>query len=242
MPEEIEQVKQLIGFTQKQLESMYRFSPGKKAIDFLVSKEHYRYILGMRDYHNRDTDKVNGCVMLFYKDDPEFQHVEKYGMYGIMFFLEDYTIEKLLQNNPLQYIGPENYHAYMTMVEETSHAFCLMTNITRERQLSLFEIELQASIDKFLLTVVNVARINRGAIPKGYLDIYINDSVELIGEVSPELWNRLKDANYYSSIFCKFLIRNYLLGRKSKKQMKQKINYFYHGTRSRKMELIGRSI
>ena len=73
-------------------------------------------------------------------------------------YLERELLERLDQNDPLTRLDRDNLADFWSALEGVSHFTYYAWNAARDKSVSLFELELQAEVDKFVTTACCCAR------------------------------------------------------------------------------------
>ncbi|MEM7468194.1 MAG: hypothetical protein AAF387_15080 [Pseudomonadota bacterium] len=97
---------------------------------------------------------------------------------------------------------------YLLALEGVSHFQYLIWNAERDKSVTLFELELQAEVDKYVMASVALADRREGHIPKDLYG-YLFDSISYRNELSPEVARRYREANHYAGKYCRSLKSQY---------------------------------
>ena len=93
---------------------------------------------------------------------------------------------------------------YLLALEGVSHFQYLIWNALRNKSITLFELELQAEVDKYVMTSVALSEQRAGQIPKDLYG-YLFDAVSFRENLSPAVANRYREANHYAGKYCRLL-------------------------------------
>ena len=125
---------------------------------------------------------------------------------------------------------------YLLALEGVSHFQYLIWNALRQKSITLFELELQAEIDKFILSAITLAKQRDGQVPKD-LHGYLFEQVSYKNTLGTAASNRYREANHYASKYCRSLKANFpeLLARQ---EFLAEIRGFYRLTQNEKVRRI----
>ena len=139
-------------------------------------------------------------------------------------------------SHPVELISQGKYSEFCLLLEGVSHFLYLVWNAGHYRQVTLFEMELQAEIDKFILLrsfcsdenhVHEATRIREWLFEKhDFNDRLSSDELE-----------RYEQASYYAGKYCKGLQQNYRLS-ESNKNLLNELRRFYRFSRTDKLRYI----
>lgn len=127
----------------------------------------------------------------------------------VSLYLEPDVIEVLTSNDPIRSLNDGNLAAFWSALEGVSHFLYLVWNARHGRGISLFELELQAEVDKFVGAAFLLARQRRLRVPRE-----LHEQVFARPRFDPRLidgeWRRYRHANQFASLYCGRLRRRYL--------------------------------
>jgi hypothetical protein len=153
-------------------------------------------------------------------------------------YLDPEIVDVIRRNDPLRSLNDGNLWEFWIALEGVSHFLYLVWNARHRREVSLFELELQAEVDKFAAAVFLLGGQHNLRVPRNIYD-------RLFGEpgfdhrlAGPEL-RRYRDANRYAAIYCGNLRRDCMETRRS--SMVRDLRRFYRLTHHRKLEHIKNS-
>ena len=124
-------------------------------------------------------------------------------------FIHRRILDRLQHCDPFGELGRHNLDAFWVAVEGVSHLLYLVWCANAGRSVTLLEMELQAEVDKFVLSTLLIALQNGGRAPRR-LHGLLFDSPVLSSELSEEDRERYRDANRYAARSCLTLSRRYL--------------------------------
>lgn len=157
----------------------------------------------------------------------------------IALYLDKKMIEYLEVDDPITCLSDSNLAPFCTALEGVSHFLYLIWNVCYGRAISLFELELQAEIDKF----VCVAALISSQTPMKSLNTLhtqLFDSAHFDSALSTEELQRYRNANTLASVYCKHLL-HLILNDSNTREMTRDLRRFYRLTSQSKIEHILRS-
>ncbi len=127
----------------------------------------------------------------------------------IALFVDRKVVTALVKNDPEIKLDQHNLEHYLVTLEGVSHFIYLVWNAFYDRGVSLFELELQAEVDKFVASVLLLnCQQSKSLLKELYQRIFNNVSYD--PALSEEERNRYQSANYYAAKYCQNLISLYL--------------------------------
>lgn len=150
-------------------------------------------------------------------------------------YLDPTVIDVLSANDPIDSLNDGNLAAFWSALEGVSHFLYLAWNATHGRGISLFELELQAEVDKFVAAVFLLARQRDLRVPRQIherlfaspvFDTQLDDSEQ----------RRYRHANHFAGLYCGRLRRRYLQDRSA--GLMKDLRRFYRLTHRHKIEHI----
>lgn len=129
-------------------------------------------------------------------------------------FIEQPVLDRLERGDPLLSLDDHNLPDYCTALEGVSHFHYLMWNLTRGRDVSLLELELQAEVDKYASAVTLLTRQLGGRLPER-LHARLFDRVRFAPGLDAAQLHRYEQANRHAARFCRALERRYLRARRT---------------------------
>jgi hypothetical protein len=121
----------------------------------------------------------------------------------VALFLEGELLERLAERDPLTRLNADNLADFWAVLEGVSHFNYYAWNAQREKEVTLFELELQAEVDKFVTTGV-LLRQQNGCEPRE-LHGWLFHSPRLDDELQGEERERYRRANRYAGKYCRRL-------------------------------------
>lgn len=125
------------------------------------------------------------------------------GEADVALYLERELLERLDRHDPLTKLDGGNLADFWSALEGVSHFTYYAWNAARDKTVSLFELELQAEVDKFVTTGM-LLREQTGREPGG-LHGWLFDSPTLAAELAEDERERYRRANRYAAKYCRRL-------------------------------------
>lgn len=141
--------------------------------------------------------------------------VESNGEVRVGVYIDSTVLDRLKRDNPLDALGDGNLHDYCTAIEGVSHFHYLMWSLTRERNVSLLELELQAEVDKYAIAVALFSRQRAGRLPR-HLHARLFHAVSFLPHLDHASRERYEEANKHAARFCRSLQERFLHPRRSR--------------------------
>lgn len=141
--------------------------------------------------------------------------VEADGEVRVGVYIDSSVLERLKRHNPLRALDDTNLHDYCTAIEGVSHFHYLMWSLTRERNVSLLELELQAEVDKYAIAVALFSRQRGGRLPE-QLHARLFHAVSFLPHLDHASRERYEEANKHAARFCRSLQERFLSPRRSR--------------------------
>jgi hypothetical protein len=124
-------------------------------------------------------------------------------------FLDRGLLDELRAENPMRALHDGNLDHFWTALEGISHFVYLVWSARMGRQVTRLELELQAEVDKFVLTAMLVS-VQRGGRVPAELHRWLFDLPEIDPSLAAEAAGRYAEANRYAGRYCRGLARRYL--------------------------------
>jgi hypothetical protein len=125
------------------------------------------------------------------------------GEADVALYLERELLDRLGRHDPLTRLDGDNLADFWSALEGVSHFTYYAWNAARDKDVSLFELELQAEVDKFVTTGM-LLREQTGRDPSG-LHGWLFDSPTLAAELDDRERERYRRANRYAAKYCRRL-------------------------------------
>jgi len=137
------------------------------------------------------------------KTDEKLLIAEADGEADVALYLEQELLERLARRDPLTRLDAENLADFWAALEGVSHFTYYAWNAARDKTVSLFELELQAEVDKFV-TTQRLLREQNGRELAG-LHGWLFDSPTLAVDLDETQRERYRRANRYAAKYCRRL-------------------------------------
>jgi hypothetical protein len=178
---------------QQRLERIYEVQAGLDVHDFLVTDQAFASYMdqchGLRQSQEKLLVSQNGNQL------------------DVSLYIQRELIDQLDGDDPMSNLHEGNISAYLIALEGVSHLLYLAWNARYEREISLFELELQAEVDKYIFTMILLANQEDYQLPTGLLNrLFLQHTYA--SDMNMEEQNRYERANYYAYHYCKALQHN----------------------------------
>jgi hypothetical protein len=177
----------LLAKLEAMLHELYALDVGYAVSDFLITDPEVARSL---DAGGRNVDE-------------KLLIAEADGEADVALYIEQDLLERLERHDPLRKLDGRNLADFWAALEGVSHFTCYAWNAARDKTVSLFELELQAEVDKFV-TTARLLREQTGREPDG-LHGWLFDSPTLAAELAEEERERYRLANRYAAKYCRRL-------------------------------------
>jgi len=168
---------------------------------------------------------------------PEKLLVQEHGDgLDISLFLNEDILRNLQRNNPQRHLNPANFADFCTVTEGISHFIYLIWNASHARSISLFELELQAEVDKYVMAAALFADQQNGTLPVNLPHILF-DRPGYDLRLNREEQQRYRLANAYARHYCHNVHRS-LLELGDSIQVTRELRRFYRLIHPRKLQRI----
>jgi hypothetical protein len=140
-------------------------------------------------------------------------------------YLDPAVIDRLAAEDPRRILHDGNLGDFWTALEGVSHFVYLVWSARMRRQVTQLELELQAEVDKFVLTAALVASQRDGRVPRS-LHTWLFDLPRIDDSLAAESADRYAQANRYAGRYCLELISRFLEG-PDRTSMMSELRRFY---------------
>lgn len=137
------------------------------------------------------------------KIDEKLLIAEADGEADVALYIEQELLERLARHDPLTRLDADNLADFWAVLEGVSHFTYYAWNAARDKPVSLFELELQGEVDKFV-TTMKLLRAQHGREPDG-LHAWLFDAPTLDPELDGDERERYRRANRYAAKYCRRL-------------------------------------
>lgn len=185
----------ILGRMQALLESLYDAPVEHEAEQFLISdRKELANILG---------SDVADC-----SDEQVFIAEGAEGV-RVGLFIDGEVLRRLALHDPLESLSDENLQDFCTALEGVSHFHYLIWSLSRGRDVSLLELELQAEVDKYASALTLLTRQRDGEYPRT-LHARLFDQVRYVPQLGEAALRRYEAANRHAARYCRELDERFL--------------------------------
>ena len=154
------------------------------------------------------------------------------GEADVALYLERELLERLDRHDPLKKLDGDNLADFWSALEGVSHFTYYAWNAARDKVVSLFELELQAEVDKFVTTAM-LLREQTGRDADG-LHGWLFDSPTLAAELGEDERERYRRANRYAAKYCRRLLQR-TRGSDDDSAAQRELRHFYRLSQGSKL-------
>jgi hypothetical protein len=133
-------------------------------------------------------------------------------------FIDAGVLERLARRDPLQALDEDNLRDYCTALEGVSHFHYLAWSLTRGRDVSLLELELQAEVDKYASALALLMEQGAGRFP-ATLHARLFDRVSFLPQLDETSRRRYQEANRHAARYCRSLDERFLRPRRLRPEL-----------------------
>lgn len=209
---------------QERLQSIYEIEVEYNVEEFVFSDANLAQQLSMHTRHAHLPEKL---LIQQHEDGLD-----------VSLFLEQNLLHNLRRNDPYQSLNHDNFADFCTVTEGVSHFIYLIWNACHERSVSLFELELQAEVDKYVMAAALLADQCLGNLPHN-LPHVLFDRPEYDKQLNREEHQRYRLANAYARHYCHNLHRS-LQALGDSILITRELRRFYRLLHHRKLQRIGK--
>jgi hypothetical protein len=150
-------------------------------------------------------------------DEQVFMVQDEHGV-RIGLFIDASVLERLAQRDPLQALDAHNLRDYCTALEGVSHFHYLVWSLSRGRNVSLLELELQAEVDKYASALALLMQQRAGRFPAA-LHAQLFDSVSFLPQLDEVSRQRYQEANRHAARYCRSLDERFMRPRRLRPEL-----------------------
>lgn len=177
----------MIDVLQQQLSTIYCLDREHDIRDFLITDPVLAQALGQGEMLS-DTRET----LLISHDDEQV---------SLSLFLDEEMLQRVESGKPLDRLRTNMLDELWQVIEGVSHFSCVAWKAASDRTLSLFELELQGEIDKFVTTMLIAMQQANNRLSRN-LHGLLFDNVSFRDDLSAEQVDRYYDANDYAARYC----------------------------------------
>ncbi len=174
----------VLGQLQTLLNDLYALEMSYDVYDFLITDAE---LAGELDKGGRTVDEK-----LLIAEDADAASVSLYLEQGLM--------DRLQDNNPAHRLDNDNLEDFWKALEGVSHFTYYAWNASADKSVTLFEMELQAEVDKFIGTNLLLQQQGGNASPNLHHCLF--DLAQFDTRLNDEELARYRDANRYAGKYC----------------------------------------
>jgi len=160
---------------------------------------------------------------------------------GVSLFLDPALLERLERADPIIRLNEGNVADYWTALEGVSHFVYFAWNAGHDKDVSLFELEMQAEIDKYVASYLLLRRQYPERFPAELMRLLF-ERTRIDASLAGDREGLYRAANHYAERFCRRLERTL---RGSRQEIEQEtlseLRRFYRLADARKVAHIERS-
>lgn len=207
---------------QQQLEQVYEVDTSLQVSHFLITDPELA-----DKYDTSENPRAVQEKLLLSQND---EHLD------VALYLSDDIINHLEEHNPLESLHEGNLHQFWVALEGISHFIYLTWNAQHDREISLFELELQAEVDKFIMAILLFSQQQDMTQPRHVLSkLFIK--LQFDSALNEHELARYTMANQYAYRYCEKLL-GLLSVRYDDQQLFNDIRRFYRLTHHYKLRYI----
>jgi hypothetical protein len=180
---------------QSLLERIYDVDSGYDVYDFLITD---RGALGDATPGN-DARALEETLLLAETQDGA----------GVALYLDPSLLRRLEGADPVGALTEDNLADYCTALEGVSHFVYSTWRLDRDSPVSLLELETQAEVDKYAVTVFLLADQQGGAYP-AQVHARLFDRVSFDARLEPDQYHRYMTAHRSAAHYCRRLERRFV--------------------------------
>jgi hypothetical protein len=180
---------------QSVLERLYDLRSGHDVYDFLVTDR------GVLSQYSCDNDgrELEEKLLLAESADGA----------GVALYLDGALLKRLELANPVGRLNDDNLADYCTALEGVSHFVYSTWRLSADSPVSLLELETQAEVDKYAVTVFLVGLQQGGRYPQ-HVHARLFDRVRFDARLEPAQFERYRTAHAVAAQFCRRLERRFV--------------------------------
>lgn len=210
----------MLAALQKQLTDLYQIDRGLDVRDFLITDPTLAKRLGQGALMP-NTDE---SVLLSQDDD---------GL-ALSVYLDKDVLERLDEANPMTNLQLEQLNDFWTVLEGISHFNYIVWIASKDRSVTLLELEMQAEVDKFVTSLLLALKQGDDELAMN-LHTLLFEATRIKPNLDKEQHERYAAASEYAGRFCHKLHER-LIG--SSERVLSELRQFYRLTQSEKISYI----
>lgn len=179
---------------QRRLENIYGVRVGQDVADFLITDAD----LARRLDRSGTAREAKEKVLLSQDGDTV----------DIALYLDDGVVRRLHEDDPVRQLHEGNLEDFLLALEGISHFIYLVWHVAAERDVTLMELEMQAEVDKWVVSTL-LLRAQRRDYAPARLRSALFDEPDFDHRLAPHELIRYRDANRYAGKYCQQLEHRY---------------------------------
>jgi hypothetical protein len=129
---------------------------------------------------------------------------------GVALYLDAELLQRLEAADPQRTLDEGNLADYCTALEGVSHFVYSIWGLERDLPVSLLELETQAEVDKYAVTVFLLAEQLGGALYPRQVHARLFDRVSFDARLQPDQFERYRTAHRCAAHYCRRLERRFV--------------------------------
>lgn len=129
---------------------------------------------------------------------------------GVALYLDPQILSRLEAADPHHALTEGNLADYCTALEGVSHFVYSTWGLERDMPVSLLELETQAEVDKYAVTVFLLAGQQEGQFYPAQVHARLFDHVSFDARLQPDQYERYRTAHALAAQYCRRLERRYV--------------------------------
>jgi hypothetical protein len=147
---------------------------------------------------------------------------------GVALYLDPELLSRLEAADPHDSLTEDNLADYCTALEGVSHFVYSIWGLQRDLPVSLLELETQAEVDKYAVTVFLLAAQQEGQIYPAQVHARLFDRVSFDARLERDQYERYRTAHALAARYCRRLERRFVnRGRLKIEAMVRELRSFY---------------
>jgi len=205
---------------QKQLTDFYQVDRGLDVRDYLITDPVLAEVLG-KGALMPNTDE---SVLLSQDED---------GL-ALSVYLDREMLDRLEESSPLDQLQVEQLNDFWMVLESVSHFNYIVWSASKDRPMTLLELEMQAEVDKFVTSMLLAAEQGDNELVN-QLHVLLFDAATIKSDLDREQHERYAAASEYAGRFCHRLRTRFL---ESGDAVRSELRRFYRLSQAEKISHI----
>jgi hypothetical protein len=151
-------------------------------------------------------------------------------------YIDAAILAHLAEDDPIDFLHEGNLTAFLIALEGVSHLNYVIWNGERDQPVTLFELELQAEIDKYVACAKLFSSQQQGGIPRALHQVLFNAG-HFDETLDTDSRQRYLEANYFAGKYCADLRRRFP-GHHAQPSFLRELRSFYRMSRNQKVTCI----